>query len=269
PRVSVSGSVNTPAAFELKAGEMELGKVLLLAGGFSSGSGSHRIEVVRISDSKRLTVFSAEVHSGADIPAFSLESGDRIYVSRISSGAEKVYMQLPGQPRRDIAYRPNIRVSDLIAALNPLPENVALNYAEVLREGRSDKKYDVIGISIDVLLQQIKAGDMSQDLIMRPGDRLMLFDREFLDKKPVVGLEIKGQPLMLIDFKPGMKISDLLECSNLMLPSGKLRANIHRRQLNGSRLDVVSLVVELNAVRRRNQRQDIELQPFDTLMIQR
>lgn len=269
PRVSVSGSVRAPAVFELKDGEMTLGRVLELAGGFSYGLGIYHVEVVRVADSRQQVVFSADIDAGADVPVFSLEPGDRIGVLRSDKlRLDDVYVQLPGNLCGNFGYRPDMRVSDLLGCLQPLPENIALNYAEILREGRSDKKYDVIGISIDVLLRQVALGDRSNDLILCPGDRLVFFDREFLDKRPVVGVEVPGQPLILVDYKPGMTASDLLEGVDVGFSDKKLRSAIYRRQLNGSKLDVVKLILDIDAVRRESRRQDIELQPFDTLLIE-
>lgn len=269
PRVSVSGSVRSPAVFELKDGEMTLGRVLELAGGFSYGLGIYHVDVVRVAESRQQVVFSADIESGADVPMFSLEPGDRIGVLRSDKlRLADVYVQLPGNLCGNFGYRPDMRVSDLLGCLQPLPENIALNYAELLREGRADKKYDVIGISIDVLLRQVALGDRSNDLVLCPGDRLVFFDREFLDKRSVVGIEVPGRPLTLVDYKPGMTVRDLLVGFDVGFSDKKLNSAIYRRQLNGSKLDVVKLILDISAVRRESRRQNIELQPFDTLLIE-
>ncbi|MBU1105498.1 MAG: SLBB domain-containing protein [Candidatus Riflebacteria bacterium] len=268
PRISVTGGVARSALFELKPEEMRLDRALALAG-MPEDAGVYRVEVVRVDGSKRYTVYSFDYQRGRAIVPYRLESGDQIHVLKCEKLLQaRVYAQLPGQLRQALGYRLDLRITDLLRELDPLPGNVSLSYAEILREGRPDKKYEVISISIDVLLRQIAAGDFSNDLIIRPGDLLMLFDREFLEKKPVVGLEIKGQPLVFVNFKPGMKIWDLLKEGRVKLSRKRTKSTVYRRQLNGSQLDVVSLGVDVGAAQRKNERHNIELQPFDTLQIQ-
>jgi hypothetical protein len=96
----------------------------------------------------------------------------------------------------------------------------------------------------------------------------VLFDREIFDKKPVVGIEMPGKPLLLVDFKPGMTVCDLLANAEIRLPEKGMRSVVCRRQLNGSRLEVVRLAVDLEAACRKGEQQNIELQPFDTLLVQ-
>ena len=96
----------------------------------------------------------------------------------------------------------------------------------------------------------------------------MLFDREFIEKKPVVGLEVRGQTPLFTDYAAGMKISDLLRAIDVELPDRPGSVRINRRQLSGTKIDSSSLLVDLSAVRRGSRRHDVELQPFDVLMIQ-
>ncbi len=269
PLASVSGSVKMPATYELKADEMKLGRLLELAGGFAAGDGAYRVEVIRIDRMRRYLAFSANVKTGAIIPDFVILADDLIHVYRSKNiGSNKVYAQLPSGKTLDFAFTPEKRLSALINELKPLPANAALAYAELLREGRSDKKYEVIGISIAALQAMIESGDRSQDLILYPGDRLMLFARDFIENKPVVGLAVTGQSPMFTDYWPKMTLADLFDAIDIKLPDRCLSATISRRQLNGARLDVVRLVVDIAAARRRSKRHNIELKPFDTLMIQ-
>jgi protein involved in polysaccharide export with SLBB domain len=269
PRVAISGGVKTPAVFELKEGEMTLAMALDLAGGFDSGEGSWQVEVTRLAGVRQIIAFSADVVAGGDVPAFNIEAGDRIRVLRNdSSRPANVYVRFPENVSGNFSHQSGMKISDLIDCLRPLPENIALGYAELLREGRSDNRYEVIGISIDVLLQQLAFGDKSNDFMLYPGDCLVLFDREIFDKKPVVGIEMPGKPLLLVDFKPGMTVCDLLDNAEIRLPEKGMRSVVCRRQLNGSRLEVVRLAVDLEAVCRKGEQQNIELQPFDTLLVQ-
>ena len=269
PQISITGNVARPAVFELKPEEMRLDQALTFAGGLPADDEIYRIEVVRVDAAKRQTSHSFDYQRGGAILPYHLEPGDQIHVLKCKKLLQAlVYAQLPAQSRQAFGYKLDMRISDLLDILQPLPENIAVSYAEILREGRSDKKYEVISISINSLLRQITSGDSTNNLILRPGDILMLFDREFLEKKPVVGLEVKGQPLIFVDYKPGMKVSDLLAGSNIKLPHKRVKATVFRRQLNGSQLDVVSLAISIGAARRENQRYNIELQPFDTLKIE-
>ena len=96
----------------------------------------------------------------------------------------------------------------------------------------------------------------------------MLFDREFFNKKPVVGIELKGQTPYFTEFHAGMKLSDLLYAIPVDLPLRPAHAVIVRRNLRGSKLEMVSMTVDPAAARLGNRRYDIELQPFDLLVVQ-
>jgi protein involved in polysaccharide export with SLBB domain len=267
--VSVSGNVMSPAVFELKPEEENLQKLFDLCGGFAGDEDSYRIEVVRVIAAMRKTVFSAYMKKGKKIPSFKLEAGDRVSVFETPAGVEgRAWVQFPDSSMRAFSLNKIERVSHLLKELQPLSDKIATSYAELLREGRPDKKYEVVGISLSVLSQMIAAGDYSHDLILRPGDRLMLFDRDFIEKKPVVGIEISGQLPIFTDYKPGMKISDLLQIMDVELPGGSEYARMIRRSLHGVQLESASFQIELSAASRGSQRHNVLLQPFDVLVIQ-
>ncbi len=269
PRVCVSGHVTAPAIYELLPEEMNLQRLLQICGGFAGGRRSHRVEIIRIEGSSRNIVFSKDVRTGKKIPSFALQAGDRVNVyENVGNQPGIAFVQLPDGSSREFSLRRLTRVSQMLEELQPLPTHIALSYAELLREGRPDKKYEVIGISLEALSRMIELGDTSHDLILRPGDRLMLFDREFIEKKPVVGMALKGQMPIFTDFRPGMKISDLFQATDFELKGKPARASINRRSLSGVRLESTSLLVDLSAVRRGDCRHDIELQAFDILVIQ-
>lgn len=268
-RVSVSGSVAAPAVFELKPDELNLQQLFELCGGFAGKYEAYRIEVIRVAESRRNIAFSADVSAEARVPDFKLIDGDRVSVyENTGSRPGLAFVQFPDGSSRKVVLHKIMRLSHLLDDLQPLPDNISKSYAEILRVGRPDKKYEVIGISIEGLSKMIAAGDSSHDLVIRPGDRLVLFDRDFIEKKPVVGLEIRGQSPMFTDYRPGMKISDLLKTIEVELPGKQSRAKINRRRLSGARLESMGLQVNLSAARRGSKRHDVELQPFDVLVIQ-
>lgn len=268
-RVSVTGSVAAPAVFELKPVEMSLQHLMEYCGGFSAGEGIYRIEVVRVENLKRNIVFSSDVKSDAKLPDFRLVAGDRVSVyKKVDKLPGMTSVQFPDGSRREFSLDNIARLSHLLKELEPLSENVSVSYAELLRVVRSDKKYEVIGISIEALSRMIAAGDTSFDLVLRPDDRLMLFDREFIEKKPIVGLEVSGQAPVFTDYKAGMKISDLLRAIEVELPGRAKNVRINRRRLSGAKIESSNLLVDISAVRRGSRRHDVELQPFDVLMIQ-
>jgi hypothetical protein len=238
-------------------------------GGFSGGEGIYRVEIVRVEDLKRDVVFSSDIKSDAKKPDFKLVAGDRVSVyKKVGKLPGMASVQFPDGSRREFSLGNFARLSHLLKELEPFAENVSQSYAELLRAGRSDKKYEVVGISIEALSSMFVAGDTSYDLVLRPGDSLMLFDREFIEKKPVVGLEIIGQTPVFTDYKTGMKISDLLRAIEVELPGRARNARINRRRLSGVKIESSSLLDDISAVRRGSRRHDVELQPFDVLMIQ-
>ncbi len=122
PLVALSGSVNTPAIFELKA-NANVGQLIDLAGGLATTAQTRRASIERIDERERRSVdqFSLD-YDGLRRP---IKDGDLVSVFSISPRFENA-VTLRGKVASPLryAYKPGMRIRDLI------PEREALVTAD-------------------------------------------------------------------------------------------------------------------------------------------
>ena len=204
---AISGSVNVPAIFELK-GNATLSDLLRWSGGLSTSASGQKVTVERIDNRRTRQV--EEFMLDATGEARNLRDGDLVTVYSITPRFENI-VSLRGnvaQPAR-FAWRPNIRVSDLIpekeAVLTrdywtrrnvlqapPLPAagaapasgssgigrvvgEVNWDYAVIERSDVADLSTRLIPFNLG---KAILDKDPENNLLLRPGDVLTIFSKE-------------------------------------------------------------------------------------------
>src|SRR5258706_213638 len=145
PQVTVDGMVRRPAIYELKD-EKNLASVLELAGGLLPTATLRHIEVQRLVAHEKQTMLSfdlPQVDSDSEgtnrLEAFEIHDGDRIRVFPIAPyNQDTVYLEghviRPGR----YSYRPNMKVTDVIASYKDLLPEPANQYAEIIRLNAPD-----------------------------------------------------------------------------------------------------------------------------------
>src|SRR5260370_38025310 len=134
-QVTVVGMLRRPAIYEVKD-EKNLGSVLELAGGLLPTATLRHIEVQRLAAHEKQTMLSfdlQQVDSDSEVTkkleAFEIHDGDRIRVFPIAPyNQDAVYLEghviRPGR----YSYRPNMKVTDVIATYKDLLPEPANQY---------------------------------------------------------------------------------------------------------------------------------------------
>jgi protein involved in polysaccharide export with SLBB domain len=177
-----------------------------------------------------------------------------------------------------------MRISDLIPSLDELMPGADVSYLLVRRESVDDKSLTILSADLSAAL---KNPGSSQDLLLSPRDRVMVFDfqagrrlllepvleelrRQSNLDSPTRIVSINGRVKAPGDYplEPDMRISDLLRAGGKLDPAAYSgSAELARfKRTDGERQSEL-LQVDLSAVLRGEASADVALEPFDVLTI--
>ncbi|MEW5771859.1 MAG: SLBB domain-containing protein [Pseudomonadota bacterium] len=210
PRVAISGSVNAPAIFEIKAGET-LASLIQYTGGLASTANGQRVSVERIIDRNVRQVQETTLDAaGLSKP---LKDGDVVQVYALSPQlVDTVTVRGNVAQTLRLPWRPGMRISDVIPSreflVSPeywLTKNATGRYSNWLR----GKREDAVAGSEARLLEQFRASanDINWDyaLVERtdPKDlsaQLLPFNlkKAVLEHDPAENLSLKAGDVVTI-----------------------------------------------------------------------
>jgi len=207
PMVSVSGNVKRPAIYELKK-NLSLENVLNLAGGLKPRAYNQRIQIERAFENRIETVLDISFEALRGKKPIPLQDGDLIKVfSILPSAVNAVYVYgnvlRPGQ----YAYKPGLRIRDVVPDLESLGTDTYFDYALIKRYSIADMESELIPFDLGRLFL---AKDASQDLQLMPLDEVYIFNKAmFKDREyAVVEGEVRKPGAYFVDEK--MRLKDLL-----------------------------------------------------------
>ncbi|PWB68122.1 MAG: hypothetical protein C3F14_00495, partial [Deltaproteobacteria bacterium] len=113
PLAAVAGNVNTPAVYELK-GEKTVSQLIEMAGGLNTIAFQGRIQVERIVENRRQTVFESdwETVKESEVP---LEPGDIVKVFQVVQDRRVVRISGAIQREGEYGFRQGMSVKDLVS----------------------------------------------------------------------------------------------------------------------------------------------------------
>jgi len=188
PAVTIEGMVRRPAIFELN-GETSLSAVLELAGGVLPTGTLRHIQVQRLQSHEKETSLQLDIPETNDAAAvntaleeFKVRDGDVVRISRIAPYNDgTVYLDghvfRPGK----YAYKPGMRVSDLIHSYTELLPEPSLTHAEIIRLDPPDFRPEVISFN---LAEALSAKGNNPEL--KPYDVVRTFSRFDFEDPPMV-----------------------------------------------------------------------------------
>ncbi|MFC1826009.1 SLBB domain-containing protein [Thermodesulfobacteriota bacterium] len=208
PMVTVSGDVKRPAVYELKDTKT-LRNALKLAGGLKPGAFNQRIQIVRAFENQDRIILDIPFVNLPKKEVISLQDGDLIRVFPILSltvNAVHLYgnVMRPGE----YAYKPGLRILDIIPTIEKLDKNTYFDYALIKRYRMEDTKRELIPFDLGRLLI---AKDKTQDVLLAPRDEIYIFNKSMFEDLPSVIVEgqvRKSGPYSLGE--KGMRIKDLI-----------------------------------------------------------
>ncbi|NCB37363.1 MAG: hypothetical protein EOM80_01230 [Erysipelotrichia bacterium] len=262
PRAKITGAVSHPAVYEFRPEEMTLGQVVAMAGGFSDPAAVHKLEILRFVNGSRRVFFGAEVGVNEKILELPVLADDEINVTKLEADRQGyVTLEGLGSPQRFVCSR-ELQLSDVLKEFSD-HEKVALEYAEILREGSANGEYDVLNFSPAAVL----GGDKKRDIFLRPGDRVVLFAREWIEKVAPVSVEGLVDKPSTLSFEPDMTVKSVVEACGGIQANGFSEADLFRRELVDGQLKFSHMEINLKLAMEDDPRHNIKLQPFDSLFV--
>jgi polysaccharide export outer membrane protein len=269
PQVTVEGMVRRPAIYELKD-EKNLASVLELAGGLLPAATLRHIEVQRLVAHDRQTMLSfdlPEVDSDSAVTkklqAFEIHDGDRIRVFPIApSNQDAVYLEghviRPGR----YSYRPNMKLTDVIASYKDLLPEPASQYAEIIRLNAPDFHPTVESFDLAGAL-----ANPEQAPVLHAMDTVRIFSRFDFENPPTVSVGGDVRAAGTYRTSGQIHLSDAVHLAGGLAPDAKTEdAQVFRYLPDGkTKVFSVSLTLALEGDPTAN----ILLEPRDRLLIHR
>ncbi len=282
---SADGEVKRPAIYEIRVGET-VGDLMRLAGGLTVDADRENAALTRVDDRQRRIVINIDTRSEASLNAL-LRNGDQLHVSRLRPQMDSgVTLQGHVYRAKKFAWRPGLRLTDVVSSLDELMPGADQNYLLVRRELPPNRKIGVVSADLAAAL---RAPHSSADIALMPRDTITVFDlssrreyvmRPLMDElrlestaaQPTEVVHIDGRVRVPGDYplEPGMRISGLLRAGGSLDPAAYIgRAELSRYTVqNGEQRQTKVIPVDLEAVRAGNADADLLLEPFDRLSVQ-
>ncbi|NVJ60857.1 MAG: SLBB domain-containing protein [Gammaproteobacteria bacterium] len=166
--VSVAGAVKRPAIYEL-SNEKTVKDVIAMAGGLLPTAYKQEAQITRINDEGFTTAIAVEKPLNSNI---KIKSGDYLSIKQRVEITRDV-VKLSGHVLRpkQIAWRPNLRVSDLVGSVSSLKPMPQLNSAIIIHESLPLRKLSVDVVDLAAALQNPGS---QFDFKLQPQDELIV-----------------------------------------------------------------------------------------------
>ena len=220
PVVAVRGSVKRPRVYEL-LGETKLSQVIKMAGGLTPSGYLNRVQIERIVNNEKKSVFDFEVRSldmligGKDI---TVNDGDMISIFPINK-TRFGYVSITGNINMPGEYEltPNLRAKDLLEKARGILPGTFLPRAEISRY-RDEKTKEIIAFDMGKLLK----GEASENHLLKEWDQIIVYSLS--NVVPVQKVQISGavNKEVTLDLTEKMKISDLIFGAGGLKPTALL-----------------------------------------------
>ncbi len=282
--VSVNGEVRRPAVYELK-NEKSVAEVVALAGGLTPEADSSRVSIELINASRQRVTQSVDLSADA-AKSVVVGNGDKLHISPIRPVLEDSvtlsgYVFRPGS----FGYHPGMRVSEVIGSLDELRPNADRHYVMIRRQVPPALKIEVVSADLE---QALAHRGSDADVALMPRDQLYVFDlsndRERVVEPLLKELKLQGTldaPAKLVTvggrvkapgeypLETGMRVSDLIRAGGSLEDAAYGgAAELTRYQVvNGEARQTDLVKVDLAAIHAGNPAADVQLQPYDYLMI--
>jgi len=269
PQVTVEGMVRRPAIYELKD-EKDLATILELAGGLLPTATLRHIEVQRLVAHEKQTMLSLDIpeaDSDSEITktlqSFEIHDGDSIRVFPIAPyNQDVVYLEghviRPGR----YAYRPDMRISDVIASYKDLLPEPAGGYAELIHLNQPDFHPSVQGFNLaEALANPLHAP------VLHSLDTIRVFSRFDFENPPTVSVlgEVRGPGTYPTSGQ--VHLSDAIHLAGGLSPDAKTDdAQVFRYLADG---ETKIFSVNLSEALEGDPTANILLLPRDRLLIHR
>jgi polysaccharide export outer membrane protein len=279
----IDGEVRRPAIYEVK-GESTVADLLKLAGGLTPEADLSNAMLIRIDERQLRVVIPVDLANGARSQV--LRNGDLLRVMRLrptldSGIGVQGHLYAPGS----FAYRPGIRLSDVIHSVDELRPDADIHYLLIRRELPPDRRISVLSAD---LAAAVKAPGSAADVELMPRDRVTVFDlgsgrdhviQPLIDElrvqgtagRPTETVHVEGQVKVPGEYplEPDMRVSDLIRAGGGAADAAYgATAELTRYSVGTDESrHAEHIAVDLAAALRGDPGANIKLQAFDALSV--
>jgi polysaccharide export outer membrane protein len=283
---TVYGAVRRPAIYELKK-EKTAAQLVEIAGGLSPDADAMLAQLERIDSSRLREMRNIDLNSSAGRNT-EIMNGDKLRVPAIRPTLENS-VELTGNVFRPGAfqYRPDLRLSDVLSSFDELRPNADRHYVMIRREVPPEEKIEVISADLE---RALSARGSAADPQLHARDRIIVLDvtanrartvAPIIEDLQLQASATKPAQLVVISgeirvpgrypLEPAMHISDLIRAGGSLEDSAYTgEAELTRYEVvDGKERQTELLDVNLAAIRRNEPGADLELKPYDFLVIKK
>jgi protein involved in polysaccharide export with SLBB domain len=281
----VYGAVRRPAIYELK-NEKTAEQLLEMAGGLSPDADDRLAQLQRIAPSQMREMRNIDLATSGGRNT-ELINGDQLRVLAIRPTLENSVV-LSGAVFRPGAYqfRAGLRLTDIVSSFDELQPNADRHYVMIRREVPPEEKVEALSANLE---QALAARGSAADPQLQPRDKIIVLDLTATRARtvaPIVAdLELQAtaaHPAQVTSIlgeirvpgryplEPSMRVSDLIRAGGSLEDSAYAgEAELNRYEIDGSERETKLIPVNLTAIRRGEPGADIELRPYDVLVVKK
>jgi protein involved in polysaccharide export with SLBB domain len=283
---TVYGAVRRPAIYELKK-EKTAEHLVEIAGGLSPDADAGLAQLERIEASRLREMLNINLNSSAGRNT-EISNGDKLRVPAIRPTLENS-VELSGFVFRPGAfqYRAGLRLTDVLSSFDELRPNADRHYIVIRRVIPPEEKIEVISADLE---RALGARGSAADPELRPRDKIIVFDLTANRSRTVAPIidDLKLQasataPAHVVvifgevrvpgpyPLEPSMHVSDLIRAGGSLDDSAYTgEAELNRYEVvDGKERQTALLDVNLAAIRHNEPGADLELKPYDVLVIKK
>ncbi len=205
PQIAVAGFVKRPAVYELDT-EKTAKDVIALAGGTTDFFYKGRLQVGRVMDNKSQTFFETDFDK---LDQLTVQPGDILKIYPVAQSKSSVVVSGAVHRPGEYAYKPGMRLKELIDFAGGVVANSLLKDVELTRVKVTESGPDVIRKTID--LTQLGSQSVSESIAVEPGDMILVHT---VPEWEVLGsVEVQGEVRFpgIYSVKKGEKLSSVLK----------------------------------------------------------
>lgn len=196
-----------------------------------------------------------------------LEPRDRVYVFQRANFRQQPKVSIAGsvQTPGQYEFKRNMRMADLVLAAGGLLRDTDNNEVEIYRTDPATHDVSLLKAN----LARAMSGEKNDDIVLQDMDRVVV--HSIYERKPREEVTVTGEVHRpgSIPLTQGMRVSDLIFAGGSVTEMAFLgRAEVTRYKVaNGERRESDHIEIDLNAALNGEERSNILLEPYDTLMV--
>jgi polysaccharide export outer membrane protein len=266
--VQMDGMVRRPAIYELY-GETNLADAIDMAGGVLPTASLSRIEVQRLDAHEKRTMLSLDVSGTSDasaveakLAAFKVQDRDEIHIFPIATfNQDAVYLEGHVLRAGRYAYKPGMKLTDLVASYSDLMPEPSTKYAEIIHLNPPDFHPTVESFDLGAALANPVAAPE-----LKPLDTVRIFSRFDFEDAPTVSVSGAVRRPGTFQTSGQVHLRDAVELAGGVTPDANMDSAQVIRIMPDSSLKMVS--VRLKDAFEGNAASNLLLEPRDRVLIQ-